>query len=131
MSKVQLDTFWPHAERYPQLAHLIGAVAESWPEHSPYLAKSLAARTDDLLETSDRVATAVLELAEPNVREYAEDYRWLCARIRDDELYFARHDSYRLKTFEETNRDVYADAEFMRRYMNGLLYSHVLWYMHI
>jgi ubiquinone/menaquinone biosynthesis C-methylase UbiE len=131
MSESPFDSLGPDSKRYPHLARLIGVVREAWPEHGPYLVKSLAVRTGDLMETSDRMAAAVLELAEPQVREHADDYRWLCAQIREEELYFARNDSYRFKTFEETNRCVYADVSFMRRYMNGLLYSHVLWYMHI
>ena len=119
------------AERCPALTRLVSVVCNVWPEHASYLAKSLAARTDDLLETSDRMAAAVLELAAPHEREHAEDYRWLCAQIGEEELHFVRNDSYRFKTFEETNRHVYSDTAFMRRYMNGLLYSHVLWYMHI
>src|SRR5262249_50217938 len=40
-----------------------------------------------------------------------------------------RHDSYRLKTFEDALQ-VYDDALFMTRYMNGLLVSDVLWVNH-
>jgi ubiquinone/menaquinone biosynthesis C-methylase UbiE len=131
MSESQSSIAGPDPDRYPNLARLFSVVRNVWPEHGPYLAKSLNARTDDLVETSDRMAAAVLELAEPHIREHAEDYRWLCGQIREEELHFARNDSYRFSTFEETNRNVYSDGEFMRRYMNGLLYSHVLWYMHI
>ena len=31
------------------------------------------------MDTSDRMAAAVLELGEPHVREQASDYRWRCA----------------------------------------------------
>src|SRR5271165_1070911 len=119
------------AARYPSLARLIDIVTEVWPEHSPYLARSLSMRTDGLLQTSDDMAGAVLDLSDRHLHEHAEDYRWLCAQLQDEELFFARNDRYRFQTFEEANRLVYSDGEFMRRYMNGLLYSHVLWYMHI
>ena len=117
--------------RYPALARLLQAVLEVWPEHLGFLIKSLEPRTDAVLETSDRMAAAVLELAGERVQEHAEDYRWLCDRIRDEELEFVRTDRYRYSTFAETNANVYSDADFMRRYMHGLLYSHVLWFMHI
>jgi ubiquinone/menaquinone biosynthesis C-methylase UbiE len=116
---------------YPSLARLVDVVVSVWPEHMAYIAKSLGVRTTALLETSDRMAAAVLELASPHETEHAEDYRWLCGQIREEELHFAREDAYRFKTFAETNANVYSDGPFMRRYMNGLLFSHVLWFMHI
>jgi ubiquinone/menaquinone biosynthesis C-methylase UbiE len=119
------------AERYPALGRLISAVLEVWPEHRGFLTKSLEPRTGALLETSDRMAAAVLELAGDRVAEHAADYRWLCDQIRDEELNFVRTGHYRYSTFAETNANVYSDGDFMRRYMHGLLYSHVLWFMHI
>jgi ubiquinone/menaquinone biosynthesis C-methylase UbiE len=107
------------------------AVVDVWPEHQGFLEKSLEPRTDALMETSDRIAAAILELAGDHVREHAEDYRWLCAQIQEEELNFVRTGRYRYSTFAETNAHVYSNAAFMRRYMHGLLYSHVLWYMHI
>lgn len=116
--------------RHPNIARLVAAVTEVWPEHAAYLDKSFAARTAALLDTSDRMAAAVLELAADDVRGTAEDYRWLCDRIREEELHFARTDAYRFSSFAETSAHVYADDAFMKRYMNGLLFSHVLWFMH-
>jgi len=118
------------AERYPALGRLLQAVLDVWPEHEGFLAKSLEPRTDTVLQTSDYMAAAVLELAGDNVREHALNYRWLCDQIREEELNFARTDRYRYSTFAETNANVYSDADFMHRYMHGLLYSHVLWFMH-
>ncbi|MBX9881851.1 MAG: class I SAM-dependent methyltransferase [Sphingomonas sp.] len=119
----------PYAGR-PAIQALVDAVIAVWPEHQAYLDKSFAARTEALLDTSDRMAAAVLELAADNVAGAAADYRWLCDRIREEELNFARTDAYRFSTFAETNAHVYADDAFMQRYMNGLLFSHVLWFMH-
>ncbi|KQR88078.1 class I SAM-dependent methyltransferase [Sphingomonas sp. Leaf343] len=115
---------------HPNIARLVEAVVDVWPDHGTYLEKSFGARTASLLDTSDRMAAAVLELAADDVRGTAEDYRWLCDRIREEELNFARTDAYRFSTFEETNAHVYSDDDFMKRYMNGLLFSHVLWFMH-
>lgn len=119
------------AGRFPALGRLTDVVLDVWPEHRAFLAKSLEVRTDALLETSDRMAAAVLELAAEDVRQHALDYRWLCDQIREEELNFVRTGQYRYSTFAETNANVYSDGDFMRRYMHGLLYSHVLWFMHI
>lgn len=123
-----LDTI---SQRFPALGRLIDTVLQAWPEHRGFLEKSLEPRTDAVLQTSDYMAAAVLELAGEKALEHAEDYRWLCDQIREEELNFARTDRYRYSTFAETNANVYSNADFMQRYMHGLLYSHVLWFMHL
>lgn len=115
----------------PALARLCRLVLAAWPEHRDYLAKSLAARTPSLLATSEAMSEVVLRLAGDGAGQAAEDYRWLCNVIRDEEINFARTDAYRYSSFAETNANVYSDDAFMERYMHGLLLSHVLWYMHI
>ena len=115
----------------PHLARLVEAVTDAWPEHADYLAKSLAIRTPALMETSDSVAEVILKLAEPDPHAVAQDYRWLCDVIREEEFNFARTGQYRYRTFAETDANVYSDDVFMQRYMHGLLFSHVLWFMHL
>jgi ubiquinone/menaquinone biosynthesis C-methylase UbiE len=112
------------------LDRLTGIVRSVWPEHAAYLDKSIQIRNAALRETSEVLAAAILELAAPHESEHAQDYRWLCDQIREEELNFARTGEYRYKTFAETAANVYNDAAFMRRYMNGLLLSQVLWHMH-
>ena len=114
----------------PALARLTGLVTDAWPDHGDYLAKSYGARTAGLLDTSEAMAAVVLRLAGDNAPKVAADYRWLCEQVRDEEISFARTDAYRFSTFAETNAHVYSDDAFMERYMHGLLFSHVLWYMH-
>lgn len=116
---------------YPSLARLFELVTAAWPEHATFLETSLSARTPALLDTSEAMATAVLRLAGERAGEFAASYRWLGDRIREEELNFARTGAYRYSTFAETLANVYSDDAFMDRYMQGLLYSHVLWYMHI
>jgi len=114
----------------PALEKLTQEVLAAWPEHADYLAKSYGVRTPSLLDTSDKVARVVLELAGDQANQVARDYRWLCDVIREEEFNFARTDAYRYSTFAETNEHVYSDDVFMERYMHGLLFSHVLWFMH-
>ncbi|WP_296596749.1 class I SAM-dependent methyltransferase [Phenylobacterium sp.] len=118
-------------KRYPALDRLVKTVVDVWPEHRSFIDKSLAPRTEAVLQASDRMAAAVLELTAGSEREHAENYHWLCERIKEEELAFARTERYRYSTFAETNAHVYSDPEFMHRYMDGLLYSHVLWFMHL
>jgi len=124
---VQLDQV---CEGRPALRRLCDLVMDAWPDHGEYLGKSLGVRTPALLDTSEAMAAVVLKLAGERAPQVARDYQWLCNEIREEEINFARTDAYRYSTFEETNANVYSDDAFMERYMHGLLYSHVLWYMH-
>ena len=48
----------------------------------------------------------------------------------EEEIYFRRFDRYRLTNFSDALAEVYSQSEFMSRYMNFLLLSHVLWDNH-
>ena len=115
---------------WPNLGRLVNVVLSLWPEHASYLRKSLSARSNAMMATSDHVASAVLALANEQSQKIARDYRWLGDQIREEEIEFARTGRYRYSTFEQTNANIYSDDVFMERYMHGLLFSHVLWYMH-
>lgn len=115
----------------PHLGRLLEVVLAAWPEHAVYLRQSFVQRSPVLLDTSDKMASAILRLAGDQADSIAQDYRWLCGQIQEEELYFARNDTYRHASFAETNAHVYSDDLFMQRYMHGLLFSHVLWYMHL
>lgn len=115
---------------WPDLTRLVNVVLDRWPEHAGFLRKSMAPRSPGMLATSDHVARAVLELAGNAAPRVADDYRWLGDRIREEEIEFARTGHYRFDSFEQTNAHVYSDDAFMERYMHGLLFSHVLWFMH-
>lgn len=119
---------------YPTLANLVTEVLAIWPEHQRYLDKSLQCRDEKLLSYCENLSDSVGRLAvtiDGGIRTLASDYRFLCEDISlPEEIYFRRHDAYRLKSFDEAMRTVYNDASFMTRYMNGLLVSDVLWDNH-
>jgi 2-polyprenyl-3-methyl-5-hydroxy-6-metoxy-1,4-benzoquinol methylase len=121
-------------QKYPKLANLVTEVLALWPEHKRYLDNSLRDRNENLLSFSERLSDMVDRLAatiDGGIRTLASDYRFLCEEISlPEELHFRRHDSYRLKSFEEALRTIYNDGPFMTRYMNGLLVSDVLWVNH-
>jgi SAM-dependent methyltransferase len=118
----------------PRMRELVAAVLDNWPEHEKFLRQSLAATDRGLSEVREAASELVCRLAEEKGRslsEYAEDYRYLCEKIVfPEELYFRREGRYRLSTFEEANREVYANAPVMARYMNGLIVSDALWLNH-
>lgn len=110
------------------------AVTAAWPEHAGFVGKSLSGRSDAVLDVSERLSDAILKLApsiEGGIPTLVADYRFLCEEIvLPEEMYFRRNDRYRLSSFEDANRECYANAPFIDRYMNGLLLSDVLWSNH-
>lgn len=82
------------------------------------------------LDHAARLAADVLQLCQGRVAEACADYRWLCARLLEEERYFRRHDRYRISSAAQAAAEVYNDAAFMGPYMNGLLVSQPLWANH-
>jgi 2-polyprenyl-3-methyl-5-hydroxy-6-metoxy-1,4-benzoquinol methylase len=121
-------------QKHPKLTNLVAEVLGIWPEHKRYLDNSLRERDQNLLSFSEDLSGMVARLAatiDGGIRTLAGDYRFLCEEISlPEELYFRRHDSYRLKSFDEASQTIYSNAPFMKRYMNGLLVSDVLWVNH-
>lgn len=118
------------AER-PQTARVVGAILSAWPDHAKFLEKSFGARSPEQMDTSEEIAGAALTLIGDRLPGFAEDYVWLCARVREEELFFFREERYRLSTFAEAFQQVYDDFTFMSRYMNALLITDLVWYNHL
>jgi 2-polyprenyl-3-methyl-5-hydroxy-6-metoxy-1,4-benzoquinol methylase len=114
----------------PATAEIVTAVLDNWPEHARYVEKGLAARDDALLETTETLASAALKLAGDRLPEIAAHYRWTCDRLREEELNFHRTGRYRLSTFAEADAEVYSNAAYMEKYVDGLLLSQILWFNH-
>ena len=121
-------------EGYPHLKEVVDHAVSVWPAHEAYASKSLEDRSPEVLKTSDTIARLIKELAKhaPNGLEgLCSDYQFMCEKLLlPEELYFRRHGTYRLKTQADAEREVYANAPYMQRYVNGILISHVMWSNH-
>lgn len=117
-------------EKYPALAGLVEAVSAAWPEHCGFVGKSFGGEDPEGLNWAEAVAKLITALAGDGLPGVAADYRWTCERLLEEELHFRRSGAYRLATFAAAEREVYADAAFMGRYVNGLLLSHLFWANH-
>lgn len=115
---------------YPSLAQLMESVLSVWPEHQKYLRTRFANNDDAFLKRTDELAGLALTLTGDRLRSFCEDYRWMCENFIEEQLYFQRHSTYRLSSFEEANREVYSNAAYMQRYVNGILLSQVFWGNH-
>lgn len=121
-------TTWLDAALFPSAAKIVHAVLDVWPEHDRFLRESFSNRSPALMAASDAVADRILTLIgdDTALRRYAEDYRFLCDRMLEEELYFRRNGRYRLSRFADALAQVYHDRVFMDRYMNFLLMTQVL-----
>lgn len=115
----------------PACRAITDAVLAIWPGHAAYLAKSFGARNPAQLAASETAAGAVLKLAGHDLHRFAAGYQWTCDRLREEEIFFHREGRYRLSTFAEAMAEVYSRPEYMAPYVDGLLFSQVLWFNHI
>jgi 2-polyprenyl-3-methyl-5-hydroxy-6-metoxy-1,4-benzoquinol methylase len=119
---------------FPALVELVSAILAIWPEHERYLTTNFAERDEHLMSFSESIAKIVCAIADGKsggLNQLALDYRFLCQKIvLPEELYFRRHERYRLEKFEDALETVYSNTPFMTRYMDGLLVSDVIWINH-
>ncbi len=114
----------------PNLTRAVEAQLAVWPEHEKFLIARFKDDSDSFLQRTEDVARLVLLLTGDRLPEFCADYRWMCENFIDEELFFRRNKSYRLKTFDEANRHVYANEPYMSRYVNGILLSQLFWHNH-
>ena len=131
MSRSERDSLLGLLDGRPNSLSLVENVLDVWPEHAAYLRKSVQARSPAMLDATEQASAVVLKLIDGRARTFAEDYRWTCDRLREEELFFHREGRYRLKSFEEAAAEVYSDSEYMGRYVNGLLLTQPLWFNHV
>ncbi|OAN49236.1 hypothetical protein A6A04_03735 [Paramagnetospirillum marisnigri] len=101
-----------------------------WPEHEGFVATSLGGHGKGELDLLDILSARILRLAGIDLDRFIESYRWLCGVFNEEQLYFVRNGRYRCSNFAEVNAAVYSNAEFMRKYMEGLLVSQLFWQNH-
>ena len=117
-------------EQHSTLARLYALQLEVFPEHEDFLSRRIANSSDEHLVELEHLAQVIARIGEGKLETIARDYAWLTKEMLEEEYYFRRHGTYRLSTFEEAERTVYANAEFMQKYMNGVLFSHLWWGNH-
>jgi 2-polyprenyl-3-methyl-5-hydroxy-6-metoxy-1,4-benzoquinol methylase len=115
---------------YPHLETVVAEVLSVWPEHKNYVEARFEGDQADFLKRSDEFAALAIEDMGADSRRYCEDYRWMCEQFLEEELFFARHQRYRLQTFAEAYEQVYSRSEYMARYVRGILISQIIWRPH-
>lgn len=114
----------------PAIRKIVNAVLEVWPEHLDYCNARFLKDTPEFRARMDEVAELVVSIVGEELHGYCRDYRWMCEEFLKEEIYFARHKTYRLSTFDDAFREVYGDSTYMSRYVRGILISQILWGPH-
>src|SRR5215469_8496455 len=112
------------------LGRIVSRMLELWPEHLPYIRKSFAARSVELLAHNNEIAQLVERIAGDQLDEFIAGYRWMCETVLVEEIDFRRSGNYRYSTLAEAIREVYDNPAVMKPYMAGLLISQLTWLNH-
>lgn len=101
-----------------------------WPEHQPYLMRSLSGHSPEELDRLEPLSWKIRAVAGDALPSFVESYRWLCSVFNEEQIEFMRTGRYRHTRFAAVKTAVYANADFMRKYMEGLLVSQLFWNNH-
>jgi 2-polyprenyl-3-methyl-5-hydroxy-6-metoxy-1,4-benzoquinol methylase len=124
------DALYPLTAGYRYLDAMARALLEVWPGHERFLEASFMEVTPDSMKRSDDAARLAVVLMSGRLKDWVNDYRWMCNMLMEERFYFARNRHYRLSSLAEARVAVYANLEFMSRYVNGLLVSQICWRNH-
>jgi 2-polyprenyl-3-methyl-5-hydroxy-6-metoxy-1,4-benzoquinol methylase len=116
------------------LDSLAASVISVWPEHRPFIERSLTMRSPEEMGFSRQIAEKIVCIIKGDggdMDRYAEDYRRVCMDTSDEQLNFMRTKKYNAESFEKVNSSIYQNSEYMTTYMNGLLLTQVLWQNHL
>lgn len=114
----------------PSLSTIVACQLKAWPAHATYLEKSFMGMDGPWLARCEEVARLIQILVDQELEQACADYHWMCNRLSVEQVYFLRHGTYRLKTFDEVDRQVYGDDAYMARHVRGLLLSQIFWHNH-
>ncbi|MCB9973947.1 MAG: class I SAM-dependent methyltransferase [Rhodospirillales bacterium] len=115
---------------FPQLSAFSTDLLQIWPEHETALRRGYTQLSDEEIKELEKIALFAVKIIKDNLKSYLADYRWMCERFQEEQLYFHRHHSYRLNTIQEAKEKVYDDPQYMGKYVHGILMSQFFWPNH-
>lgn len=121
---------WEKLIPYPALTELTKACLCDWPDHTKFLTRSFDHPDVSFMNLRNNLGNKVQQLIDRDLYKYCSDYRWTCAQVKEEQIFFHRHGHYRLSNLSEAIAQVYGVPEYMERYVNGLLLSQVFWQNH-
>jgi len=115
---------------YPAVKALVAAQLREWPDHVTVLEKSLAESDPGFLSRTDALAQLVWKVIGDDIDLHCADYHWMCDNFVGELMFFRRNRQYKLQTFAEAVAQIYSNADYMSRYVKGILLSQVFWRNH-
>jgi ubiquinone/menaquinone biosynthesis C-methylase UbiE len=125
-----MESFISQFSGFPNTQSILSTLLKVWPEHIDYCKARFDGEAADFSLRMEQVATLILKNVETDLAVYCTDYRWMCEEFLAEEIYFRRNGEYRLSTFQAAYDDVYSKAEYMGRYVRGILISQMIWKPH-
>ncbi len=111
----------------PALTRLVERVLASWPDHLSYIGERFGNCEREHLDFCEHISQNVWSIISGDPDRYAENYRWTCDRMLEEEYHFHMTGEYRYKSFAEVQNGIDLEADYMTRYTDGLLLSQIFW----
>lgn len=122
----RVETFGP----YRSLGALVAKQCAASPRHVPFFTRRFVAVSAAELRLCEELAQQITRLAGSQIDAFVAGYDFICDIQKKEEIYFRRHNAYRLKTVQEAVDEVYSNGSYMQSYMRGLLLTQVFWANH-
>ncbi|MBN4055012.1 class I SAM-dependent methyltransferase [Acidimicrobium ferrooxidans] len=114
-------------ENCPHLQRIVDAQLVVWPEHRDYLQQGFGNMDPSVLTNTEEMAGLVTRLVGDQMEAYCQDYQWMCGNFMRADVDFRKTGTYLLSSFAEAYEQVYGNAAYMSRYIQGILFSQLLW----
>ncbi len=118
-----MDNLQPHTS----LNKIVSTVSNLSPGHLKFLNKSMSNRGSSELALSDQLSGLILKIKGDELETACSNYLWTCDQLKEEMLFFYREGKYRYSKLEDAIKHVYSNAEYMEKYLDGLLLTQVLW----
>lgn len=126
-SKIELEYLKTIA---PNTRKLFDIILSALPEHKRFLDLRLSLLTSENISFVEKLSGIIIKIKAAALEDCMSGYQWMCSAVLEEELYFRRNKKYRLTSFKEAVESIYANPVIMKKYMDGLLLSQVLWANH-
>lgn len=98
--------------------------------HCSYLERQFSELREHELVQLDNIIKYFVDCGN-DMQLIADSYNLLIKDSMVNKVYFLKNDRYMYQSFDEVNKKIYSNPDYMNKYMIGLALSHYLWLNHI
>ncbi len=117
-------------ENTKYFSEIINLIIKTFPEHKSSIKRSFYKLEKKDLEIIEYISKFICEISEEKLNEFVKDYKWLCKEMIVYQFLFRKNKGYRFKSNKEIFTKIYSEKDYMRKYLNGLLISQIIWSNH-